>query len=250
MTWFAAGAAITVAGGVASSRASGKAADKAAEGQERAGAQIQAAGDRASAQAQLILPQAQGDILSGAAGAVDVLGQGITEQQRLLSAGNLGAQQFTQQGFDQTRNALLGIPVDQQAFAPQEIGLSEQRVNPIGQALGGGQVQGGLFSNLAETTAANAQTVRRSEEKGARIANLVERAAGSLSDDTINAQRALIDKGFNFQGEQLSPSGKTHLLAKLDRERNERLQTRAKRGDQFAIDKLKKLGLDIDLKPL
>lgn len=134
MSWVAVGAAVGVVGsGIISSRASKSAAETAAEGAERSGAQIERAADRARTDVLDFFPGAQQDLLAGAGAAGGLLAGGIGEQQRLLSAGNVGAQGTLQGGFGQVQNALLGLPVDQQAFAPQEIPLSQIPQNPLAQ---------------------------------------------------------------------------------------------------------------------
>lgn len=208
----------TVGAGILSARAAEKAGDTAAEGAERSGAQIQAAGDLARRDVQRIFPQAQGDLISGAAGAADILSQGVTEQQRLLSAGNVGAQQTLGQGFGNIQAALLGTPINQQAFAPQGVpsaptpqgsplsqpvppqGLSQPIANPFGQALGGGQVEGGLFSNVGE----NVQKNIAAEEVQVRTDNLVQLATGAQSAKSLEAKQSLLNKGLNFRGQPMN----------------------------------------------
>lgn len=208
MTWFAAGTAVVAVGtGISSARASEKAADVAAEGAERSGAQIQRAGDLARADVQRIFPQAQGDLLAGASGAATILGQGVTEQQRLLSAGNLGAQGTLGGGFSQVQNALLGIPVNQQAFQPQGVELSQPLQNPFGQPIGGGGVEGGLFSNLGENIAAN-QKAQLSDDRVAALVDRSKAEAGTLGG--LSAQQRLIDLGLNRNA---TPLERTNLKA-------------------------------------
>ncbi len=216
MSWIA--VAAVVGTGIQGARASSKAAGIAAEGAERSGAQIQAAGDLARRDVQRIFPQAQGDLISGAAGAADILGQGISEQQRLFSAGNVGAQQTLGQGFGNIQAALLGTPINQQAFAPQSIELSQPIANPIGQTLGGGQVEGGLFSNLAQTTEEN----KASEITESDIARLIARAQGNDSA----AIEGLRLRGFDKRGNQLpdelllKTKHTPEVLRLIDRARN------------------------------
>ena len=149
---FAGGAALTgaVGTGILASRASTKAAGIGAAGAERSGAQIQAAADRARGDVLDFFPAAQQDLLAGAGAAGDLLVGGIGEQQRLLSAGNVGAQGTLQTGFGQVQNALLGLPVNQQAFAPQAIQLSQPLVNPLAQQTAQGQPAQGLFSQVGQ----------------------------------------------------------------------------------------------------
>ena len=132
MPWGAAAAAVGVVGSaVISSRSADKAADRAAEGAEQSGAQIQAAADRAREDVFDFFPSAQKDLLAGAGAAGDIISGGVGEQQRLLSAGNVGAQGTLGAGFGQVQNALLGLPVDQHAFDAQPIELSQPLQNPL-----------------------------------------------------------------------------------------------------------------------
>ncbi len=140
MTLLQAGAILGSA--VISSRASGKAGDTAADAARAAREQITDAGLQARKDVLDFIPLAQQDLLAGASGAFDLFGQGIGEQQRLLSAGNVGAQGTVGQGFDQVRSALLGLPVDQSSFAPQGISLSQLPQNPFGAGITGNIGQG------------------------------------------------------------------------------------------------------------
>lgn len=161
------GAGIAVAGvasGVASSRAAKSAAEAGAEGAALSGAQIQAGADRARGDVLNFFPAAQQNLLSGAGAAGDLLASGIGEQQRLLSAGNVGAQGTLQGGFGQVQNALLGLPVNQQAFAPKPIELSQIPQNPLVQQAGQQALAGqpaqqpqGLFQNIADVQPAAQQ---------------------------------------------------------------------------------------------
>ncbi len=140
----------TVGAGILSSRAAKSAAETGAEGAERSGAQIQQAADRARTDVLDFFPAAQQDLLAGAGAAGDLLASGIGEQQRLLSAGNVGAQGTLQGGFSQVQNALLGLPVNQQAFAPKSIELSQIPQNPLAQQDAQGQPVQGLFSQVGQ----------------------------------------------------------------------------------------------------
>lgn len=125
----------TVGAGILSSRAAKSAAETGAEGAALSGAQIQQAADRARTDVLDFFPAAQQDLLAGAGAAGGLLAGGIGEQQRLLSAGNVGAQGTLQGGFGQVQNALLGLPVNQQAFAPKSIELSQIPQNPLAQTI-------------------------------------------------------------------------------------------------------------------
>lgn len=145
MPWAAAAAAVGVIGSaVVSSRSAKDAAKKAAEGAERGGAQIEASADRAREDVLDFFPSAQQDLLAGAGAAGDIISGGVGEQQRLLSAGNVGAQRTLGAGFTQQQNALLGRPVDQQAFAPREIETSQPLQNPLSPQEG----EAGLFGGI------------------------------------------------------------------------------------------------------
>ncbi len=133
------GAAIVggaVIGGISSERAS----ERAAEGSERAAAQIAAAGADARRDVLDLFPLAQQDLLSGARGAFDIFSQGLTGQQQALQQGNINAQQTISAGLPQIQAALLGIQAPQgNAFAPQGINLANAPINPF-SAAGGGQI--------------------------------------------------------------------------------------------------------------
>lgn len=132
--WAAAvGAAGAVGGALISADATSKASDKASEGAERSAARIEEAAATARGDVFDFFPSAQKDLLSGAGAAGGLISSGVGEQQRLLSAGNVGAQQTLGAGFTQQQNALLGLPVNQQAFAPREIELSPALQNPLAQ---------------------------------------------------------------------------------------------------------------------
>ena len=135
-----AGAAV-VGGAIISSRSADRASDKAAAGAERAADKIQTAGEKARVDVLDFFPLAQQDLLTGANLAGDLISRGTQEQQRLLSQGNLNAQQTVGGGFDAIRSALLGLPVNQQAFAPRGITQSQPlQVSGIGQQVGGQQI--------------------------------------------------------------------------------------------------------------
>jgi hypothetical protein len=127
------GAAAALIGAAYSARQSGKAADRASDAAEAAGERITDAGLQARQDVFDFFPQAQADLLAGASGAFDIIGQSIPEQQRLLSTGNLNAQGTVGGGFDAVRNALLGLPVDTSVFQPQSVALSQGFQNPFGQ---------------------------------------------------------------------------------------------------------------------
>jgi len=75
----------------------------------------------ARADVQRIFPQAQQLGAQGFQGALDVLGGGIPQQLAAFQQGNIGAQQVTGDTFSQIQNAILGLPVNTAAFAPQNI---------------------------------------------------------------------------------------------------------------------------------
>jgi hypothetical protein len=113
--------------------AAGDAADQAAGSSREARQQMMDAAEKARDDAFSFFPSAQRDLMAGASGAFDIFGQGITEQQRLLSGGNLNAQQTVSSGFDQTRNALLGLPVNQSSFQPMGLQASQLPQSPFAQ---------------------------------------------------------------------------------------------------------------------
>lgn len=191
MTWGNVAVGVGVVGaGVLSSRASAKAAGIAGEGAERSGAQIQAAADRARTDVLNFFPAASRDLLAGAAGAGELLAQGIGEQQRLLSAGNVGAQGTLGTGFGQVQNALLGLPVNQQAFAPQQIPLSQIPQNPLAQAADGGPgLIGGVQGAITEKED-SASSFLRTQPTNADILGAISR--GDL--DAPNVDLDFFDK--------------------------------------------------------
>lgn len=75
----------------------------------------------ARADVQRIFPQAQQLGAEGFQGALDVLSGGLPQQLAAFQQGNVGAQQVTGDTFSQIQNAILGLPVDPSAFAPQNI---------------------------------------------------------------------------------------------------------------------------------
>lgn len=98
--------------------------------------------ERQSAQARAdvreIFPQAQQLGAEGFQGALDVIGGGLPQRLSAFQQGNVGAQQITGDTLSQVQNAILGLPVDQGAFAPQTIGtdlsfLSDLRAPGLAQ---------------------------------------------------------------------------------------------------------------------
>lgn len=75
----------------------------------------------ARADVQRLFPQAQQVATEGFQGALDVIGGGIPQQLAAFQQGNVGAQQVTGDTLSQIQNAILGLPVNQAAFAPQQI---------------------------------------------------------------------------------------------------------------------------------
>lgn len=245
-----AGAAAVVSG-IASARASGRAADKAAEGAERSAADVQASGELARRDIERIFPQAKGDLLAGAASAADIFSQSVGEQQRLFTGGNVNAQNTLGQSFGNIQNALLGLPVDQSQFAAKDVTLSQPIANPIGTPIGGGQVEGGVFSNLAT----NVQQNRLLEGEAGRIADLVARAeGGAQNEEAIKAQRELAARGFDPFGRPLGEGGAEAITGSLDRRGIERLIDRAANqtgaGRSEAIEGLRRRGFDQSGNPL
>jgi len=147
MTWGAVAVGVgTVAGGYMSGEASKDAAEAGAAGADRASAISQAAADRARQDVNQLFGPAQEDLLAGYSGGFDLINQGIGEQQNLLQQGNMNAQQTVGGGFDQVRNALMGMPVDTQNFAPQGVEMSQLPQNPF-EALKG---QAPLFGSIQQ----------------------------------------------------------------------------------------------------
>jgi len=229
MPW---GAAAVLGAGVLASEASKDATAAASAGSSLSASQVKKAAKQARTDVNRLSTSAQGDLLSGASGAFDIIGGGIGEQQRLLSAGNVGAQQTLGQGFSNIQAALLGTPIDQTAFAPQGVPLSQAPVNPIGETSGGGRIAGGLFSDL------NVQAD-------------IEAAQGN-DFNALNAKRRLAGQGLSFEGIEITPDQQEFQQTRLDMERIRLLVKRVgsdKGGSSdFAISQaagfLSELGID------
>ncbi len=129
----AAVAAGTLGAGYMASEASKDAADASTDASGRASAQVQAAADQARREVKQYIPAAQQDLLAGYSTAADIFGQGLPEQQRLLSGGNLNAQQTIGGGYDQYKSALMGMPVDQSNWMPKQVAPSAPIQNPFKQ---------------------------------------------------------------------------------------------------------------------
>ncbi len=133
MTWgLVAVAGATVVSGVVSSRSAKKAAKAGEKGSERSADAIEFAADRARDDVFDFFPSAQQDLLAGAGAAGDILTGGVSEQQRLLSAGNIAAQNTLGQSFQTQKAALLGTeaPIftnssSQQQASPHQIRVQE-----------------------------------------------------------------------------------------------------------------------------
>ena len=123
-------AAMALGGAALSSRSARKAANKASDASEMASRAIQDAGRQAREDVLDLTPRARKELGLGTSRAFNLFNKGIGAQQKALSQGNLNAQQTVSGGFDQQRNALLGLPVDTQGFAPQGIGFTKQFYNP------------------------------------------------------------------------------------------------------------------------
>ena len=167
-----AGAAIAV-GAASSARSSSKAASALKSGSETAAILAQNATGLARDRVKEFFPLAQQDLLTGSTFAGDILSRGTQEQQRLLSQGNLNAQQTIGGGFNAIRSALLGQPVNQQAFAPQGITQSQPlRVGNQGQNI---FAHTGQQSPLADFLAAKGQA---GSERTERIRQILSGALG------------------------------------------------------------------------
>jgi len=132
MTWGAVAVGVgTAASGYMSSEASKDAAEAGADASGRASQQVMDAANQARREVKQYIPAAQQDLLTGYSAAADIFGQGLPEQQRLLSGGNLNAQQTTAGGYDQYRSALMGLPVDQSNWATKQVAPSAPIQNPF-----------------------------------------------------------------------------------------------------------------------
>jgi len=97
-----------------------------------------------------IFPQAQQFGAQGFQGALDVISGGIPQQLAAFQGGNVGAQQTLGQTLPQVQNAILGLPVNQAAFQPQQLSpdlsfISNLNV-PTVSPLTAQQPTGGRFS--------------------------------------------------------------------------------------------------------
>lgn len=105
-------AGIAVIGGVASSRASSRAAASERAGQEEARGAITEAADRARGEAIPLFESAQQNALAGFRGSLDLLQQIAPQQQQFAQQGNIGARETLLGGQQQFQNAILGGNVD------------------------------------------------------------------------------------------------------------------------------------------
>ncbi len=98
---------------------SDKASKRAAQSQERAAETTAQAAAQARQDVLRLFPQAQQQLVAGAAGASDIFRRAMNQQQKELRIGNLGAQQTVGRGFSQAQQALLGLPID--PFIPIDV---------------------------------------------------------------------------------------------------------------------------------
>lgn len=133
MSFWVAGATVVgaVGSGYMAADAAKDAAKTGADASGRAGAQVQAAADQARRDVNAYIPAAQRDLLSGYSGAADIFSAGLPEQQRLLSGGNMNAQQTVGGGYNQYQSALMGMPVDQSNWQPRQVAPSAPIQNPF-----------------------------------------------------------------------------------------------------------------------
>lgn len=124
-------------GGVDTSAQEGQAALN-----ERALGLIQGLGDRGRADILGIIPAAGRSLAGGFAGAADILEQLLGQQVDITTAANVGAQEQVIGGLPQFQRAILGQPVDFDAFQP--INLRPRA------ARGFGAGRGGVFQTLAD----------------------------------------------------------------------------------------------------
>ena len=130
-----------LAGGYLSGEASKDAAEAGADASGRASQQVMDAANQARREVKQYIPAAQQDLLAGYSAAADIFGQALPEQQRLLSGGNLNAQQTTAGGYDQYKSALMGLPVDQSNWAAKQVAPSAPIQNPF---------QAGMFNDISQ----------------------------------------------------------------------------------------------------
>ena len=70
-----------------------------------------------------LFPIAQQAREAGSQGALDIFGKSIPQQLGAFQQGNVSAQKQLIAGLPQIQNAILGLPVNTQAFQPQTIGV-------------------------------------------------------------------------------------------------------------------------------
>lgn len=220
------GAAIlggAVLSSVSSSRAS-KAGQRAAAA---SAGQIAEAGRIAREDVLTFFPGAQQDLISGARGAFDIFGQGITGQQQALQQGNINAQGTISAGLPQIRAALLGLPSPGagRAFAPQNVQLGQAPINPFPAApaqavdgapaaLAGGAPTSGGFAPVGTGPLTNIGSVasqlnqqriaqQASDVDQALIGRLVRRGQG-FGAQGIRSRNQLRAMGFDINGNPLT----------------------------------------------
>lgn len=218
MPYFQAAGSI-ISGGI-SARASGKASEKARAAAEKAAKRIQTAGDVARTDALSLFPESERQLIGGAQAAFDIFGQGIGAQQQALSQGNLNAQQTVGSGFGQVQNALLGLPVNTQSFAPQGVDFTQGVQNPFsveggGQSLiggtardfetGQGRIPGRTGGNIAGTQPIFLNPISGAFDEGGGV---IRNPDGSIN----------LDLGFGQDpnSASIAPQGAVHQVAQDD----------------------------------
>ena len=169
------GAGGALVGGYLSGEASKDAAKTGSDAAGRSSAQVKAASDKARRDVLTYMPAARDDLLAGYSSAADIFGQGVPEQQRLLQSGNMNAQQTTAGGYDQYRSALMGMPVDQSNWQPQQVAQSAPIENPFKSL---------QFSNIGNLGQQQQQQALSGLTNNSQVISAIER--GDLNVNGIN----------------------------------------------------------------
>ena len=111
---------------------------------------------QARADVTALFPSAQRVGAEGFQGALNVIAGGIPQQLAAFQGGNVGAQQTLGQTLPQIQNAILGLPVNQGAFQPQQANpdlsfisnLSVPTVSPLNLTATQQQPTGRSFSGV------------------------------------------------------------------------------------------------------
>jgi soluble cytochrome b562 len=122
----------SVAGGLLSNNASKKAASQQSRSDKKARAAVKDAAEQARADIFDRVDTAEDYSRQGYQDALDVFAQTIPQQANTFTQGNLNAQQAILAGLPQIQNAILGAPINYNAFQPTSItpdfGFANQKI--------------------------------------------------------------------------------------------------------------------------